>query len=177
MFTFFKYHITYLTENAVNPDKRRYAIDGEAERHYIDIDMYGDSAIYKMPRNWNDAVAKYTEDTLQAYGIVPWHINSMKYRLTEAMKEQNARRILSLAADMGHYIGDAHVPLHTTVNYNGALNQPKRNSRFLGVSFARIIYQRLRLFYGSSPLHRPSVRPGMAGRNRVSSGFRFRFAV
>ncbi|HEY0900427.1 MAG TPA: S1/P1 Nuclease, partial [Sphingobacteriaceae bacterium] len=28
---------------------------------------------------------------------------------------------IRLSADLGHYIGDAHVPLHTTENYNGQL--------------------------------------------------------
>ena len=28
---------------------------------------------------------------------------------------------LQLSAEIGHYIGDAHVPLHTTMNYNGQL--------------------------------------------------------
>jgi len=35
---FYKYHIEYITEHAVDPDKRRYAVEGEAPRHYIDID-------------------------------------------------------------------------------------------------------------------------------------------
>lgn len=122
MIPFFKTHIVYLTENAVNPDRRRYAVEGEAPKHYIDIDVYGKEAIKTMPRRWNDAVAKYTEDTLMAYGIVPWHIVTMKYRLTKAFEEQNVQRILLLAADLGHYIGDANVPLHTTVNYNGQLS-------------------------------------------------------
>ncbi|RZL59444.1 MAG: S1/P1 Nuclease, partial [Pedobacter sp.] len=30
-------------------------------------------------------------------------------------------KILKYAADLGHYIGDAHVPLHTTANHNGQL--------------------------------------------------------
>ncbi len=119
MLPFFKKHIVYLTENAVNPDRRRYAVEGEAPKHYIDIDIYGDSAIYKMPRRWKDAVAKYSEDTLLAYGIVPWHIVKMKYELTDAFKEMDAERILRLSADLGHYIGDSNVPLHTTHNYNG----------------------------------------------------------
>ncbi|MEQ9423037.1 MAG: zinc dependent phospholipase C family protein [Cyclobacteriaceae bacterium] len=121
MIGFFKKHIDYVTENAVNPDRRRYAVEGEAPRHYIDIDHYGDSAIYKMPRYWFDAVEKYTEDSLQAYGIVPWHVNFMKFQLTEAFKEKDVPRILRLAADMGHYIADSNVPLHTTENYNGQL--------------------------------------------------------
>lgn len=124
MITFYKQNIVYITENSINPDKRRYAVEGEAPKHYIDIDIYGDSAIYKMPRNWNDAVAKYTEDTLMAYGINPWWVNKMKYQLTEAFKRMDAKSILRISADLGHYIADGNVPLHTTHNYNGqATNQ------------------------------------------------------
>src|SRR5690606_32801322 len=36
-------------------------------------------------------------------------------------KTKDARAILKLAADLGHYIADANVPLHTTENYNGQL--------------------------------------------------------
>ncbi|GAA0194597.1 hypothetical protein GCM10009122_58170 [Fulvivirga kasyanovii] len=121
MIGFYKYHIQYITENAVNPDKRRYAVEGEEPRHFIDIDVYGDSAVYKMPRYWQDAVEKFTEDTLNAYGIVPWHVNLMRYRLTDAMRIGDVKAILVLSADLGHYIADANVPLHTTQNYNGQL--------------------------------------------------------
>lgn len=121
MITFYKHHIQYITENAVNPDRRRYAVDYEAPRHYIDLDVYGDSAVYKIPRYWNEAIEEYTEDTLQAYGIVPWHVHFVTYQLTEAFKENNAEDILKYSADLGHYIADANVPLHTTENYNGQL--------------------------------------------------------
>ncbi|MEP2508359.1 MAG: S1/P1 Nuclease, partial [Reichenbachiella sp.] len=114
---FYKKHIVYLTENAINPDQRRYAVDNEAPRHYIDLDIYGDSALQVVPHNWFDAVEKYTEDTLQAYGIVPWHITLMKYQLTKAFEERDLDRILRYSADIGHYIGDSNVPLHTTENY------------------------------------------------------------
>jgi hypothetical protein len=121
MVVFYKKHIDYISENAVNPDKRRYAVKEEAPRHYIDLDVYGDSAMYKLPRRWDEAVEKYTEDTLMKHGIVPWHIQFMKYQLTEAFKQKDAAKILRLSADMGHYIADANVPLHTTRNYNGQL--------------------------------------------------------
>jgi hypothetical protein len=122
MITFYKHHIQYITENAVNPDRRRYAVDYEAPRHYIDLDVYGDSAVYKLPHYWKDAVEEYTEDTLQAYGIVPWHVHLVTFQLTEAFKENNAEDILRYSADLGHYIADANVPLHTTENYNGQLS-------------------------------------------------------
>lgn len=121
LISFYKMHIVYLTENAINPDQRRYAVEGEAPRHYIDLDIYGDSALQVVPHNWFDAVEKYTEDTLQAYGIVPWHITLMKYQLTKAFEERDLDRILRYSADIGHYIGDCNVPLHTTENYNGQL--------------------------------------------------------
>ncbi|MBX2962071.1 MAG: S1/P1 Nuclease [Cyclobacteriaceae bacterium] len=121
MIGFYKANIGYLTEASVNADRRRFAVVDEAPRHYIDIDHYGDSAIYTMPRYWKEAVERYGEDTLKAYGILPWHINVMYYRLKDAFMVKDPSRILSLSADLGHYLADAHVPLHTTENYNGQL--------------------------------------------------------
>lgn len=118
---FYKKHIEFVTEHAVDPDKRRYASDVEAPRHYIDIDHYGTNPFEQMPRRWDEAVAKYSEDTLQAYGIVPWRIDQMVYYLQKAFEERDIDRILRTSSDLGHYIGDAHVPLHTTENYNGQL--------------------------------------------------------
>ena len=128
MFGFFKEHLEYLTEHAVDPDKRRYAVDGEAQRHYIDIDHYikpGEDPFAVVPKKWDDAIEKFTEDTSQAYGIVPWHIKVMKYRLQRAFESKNVDLILKYSADIGHYIGDAHVPLHTTENYNGQMTNQK----------------------------------------------------
>ena len=121
MIGFYKHNIEYITESAVNADRKRYAVKDEAPRHYIDIDHYGDSALYRIPRYWKEAVAIYSEDTLQTYGIVPWHVNAVRYRLTDAMRIGDVKNILSLSADLGHYIADANVPLHTTENYNGQL--------------------------------------------------------
>lgn len=126
MIGFFKQHIEFVTEHAVDPDKRRYAVDGEAPRHYIDIDHYCESVCFDvMPRKWYDAVEMYTEDTLKAYGTVPWAISLMKFKLTKAFEDHNFTLILKYASEIGHYIGDSHVPLHTTENYNGAETNQK----------------------------------------------------
>ena len=128
LFGFYKEHIEFLTEHAVDPDKRRYAMDGEAQCHYIDLDRYytpGEDPFSTIPRKWVEAVEKYSEDTLQKHGIVPWHINVMKMRLQKAFEANNVDLILKYSADIGHYIGDAHVPLHTTANYNGQLTGQK----------------------------------------------------
>lgn len=121
MMPFFKKYSQFLTDNAVNPDKRRYAVVGEAPRHFIDLDAYPDTTAATLPRFYKEAVGCYGEDALALHGLVPWQIQLSKYQLTEAFKARDVRRILRLAADLGHYIADANVPLHTTRNYNGQL--------------------------------------------------------
>lgn len=188
MIGLFKANVDYLSDHAVDPDKRRYATRHEAVRHYIDIDHWGAYPYPDVPRQWTDALAKHTEvfcvartgdttvlvamadsaivpesftqffrarlqpqyyedswvvdctelaqvssidacdcpelqarETFSQYGILPYHLRSMQERLTRAFEDGKVSRILQLAAEFGHYIADAHVPLHTTTNYNGQL--------------------------------------------------------
>ncbi len=121
LFYFYKVHIDYMTVHAVDPDKRRYSDPAEAPRHFIDIDHYGKNPFDSVPEKWKDAVEKFTEDSLIKYGIVPWHINVMYYRLVKAFRDKDVSRILYYSANIGHYIADSHVPLHCTENYNGQL--------------------------------------------------------
>lgn len=211
MLVFYKKNIEYITDHAVDPDKRRYATKHEAVRHYIDLDVWGKPPFDNVPRDWSDMLIKFTQvyvvnvkgDTLKvnarvgdmevaptdfvalekafakeksevemfAYrdffwtnvqsqyyedewmidcdsiaklvgfpidcasafadehftedGIVPYHLVSMQKRLTKAFEDLNAKKILQLSAEFGHYIGDAHVPLHTTENYNGHLSNQR----------------------------------------------------
>ncbi len=119
MTAFYKKHISFLADHAVDPDKRRYAIADEGPRHFIDIDHYGSPPYDSLPRSWDGAVKKYGEDSLIKYGIGPWWINKVQGRLTKAFIEKNTQQILKLSADIGHYLGDAHVPLHASSNHNG----------------------------------------------------------
>jgi hypothetical protein len=125
MMVLYKQQIDFLAEHAVDPDMRRYAIPEEGPRHYIDIDHYGKYPFNELPRKWQDAVTKFTEDSLQQYGIVPRWIQTMLLRLTDAFKEKNQVRILKLSAEIGHYIADAHVPLHASSNHNGQLTDQR----------------------------------------------------
>lgn len=122
---FFYKNIDYLQYNSVRPDVRRNTDKSEEPKHYIDFEAYGDSAAYKMPWRWTDAVKKYSEDTLLAYGYVPYQIISIQQKLTQAFKQMNSDSILFYAADLGHYIEDANVPLHTSLNYDGQLTNQK----------------------------------------------------
>ncbi len=119
MLPFYRKHIEYLTERSIDPDRRAHAVAGEAPRHYIDIDHYGENPFDIVPRKWEDAVEKFTEDTLQEYGVVPWHIEVMMRRLTYAFMDKDVDRILYNSAHLGHYIADACTPLHTTLYYDG----------------------------------------------------------
>ena len=125
MLVLYKSQIDFLAEHAVDPDKRRYAIPEEGPRHFIDIDHYGKYPYSELPRKWTDAVAKFSEDSLKAYGIVPWWVQTMLQRLTTAFKEKYQAKILKLSAEIGHYIADAHVPLHASQNHNGQLTNQK----------------------------------------------------
>src|SRR5688572_20401641 len=119
MLGFYKQQIRFITEHAVDPDKRRYAVKEEGPRHYIDMDRYGSYPFDSLPRTWKEAIAKFSEDSLMAHGIVPWWIQVMLSRLTDAFVVKDCERIRKLSAEIGHYIADAHVPLHTSSNHNG----------------------------------------------------------
>ncbi len=195
MISFYKKHIEFITEHAVDPDKRRYAIPNEGVKHYIDIDHWGDNPFEEVPKKIVAAILKYAdfaveidsikvpasivkradsvfvssddklifstkefwfneqcgeligpdkfakiwriplnyfvdglpdgdlviEDHFVEYGIVPYHLSTMQNRLEKAFYEKDVKRILRVSAEIGHYIGDASVPLHTTENYNGQL--------------------------------------------------------
>jgi len=125
MMVLYKPNIAFLSEHAVDPDKRRYAVADEGPRHYIDIDHYGIYPYVNLPHKWKDAVEKFGEDSLKEYGIVPWHIQIMLNRLTAAFKEKNFTKIMKASAELGHYIADSHVPLHANSNHNGQLTNQK----------------------------------------------------
>lgn len=185
LFAFYKPHIQFVREHAVDPDMRRYALKKEAGRHYIDIDYWGEAPFDILPRSWAPAFNKmlvvqyenpqgdtiavkqcriegnevmdsifydkilkgyfsddweYTcediraafpgvtdctkaivHDSLTDYGILPYNLVYTYNRLVNAYDRKDVQSILRHASDIGHYVGDAHVPLHTTINYNGQL--------------------------------------------------------
>jgi hypothetical protein len=201
---FYKKNIDYMTEHAVDPDKRRYATRHEGVRHYIDIDKWDKIPFPNIPRDFEEAIIKHCkirlisgldsvyfektiskdsffltcpnfgginlsidyqtflkywkkvikplyyedewklsgydldelfntsyfqtnkvdvliEDHFSEHGIVPYHLEATLGKLTKAFELQDRASILRISAEFGHYISDAHVPLHTTSNYNGQL--------------------------------------------------------
>jgi len=118
---FYKTHIDLITEKAIDADKRCYVDSLESPRHFIDIEDYSDGEIDSIPIHWSRATEKFEERQLLASGIVPWQIYFTYQKLVNAFRENNVQAIIRHSADLGHYVSDAHVPLHTTRNYNGQL--------------------------------------------------------
>ncbi len=123
---FYYNHIDFITEGSFVPDMRRALLNDKAEpaRHFIDIEDFGVQAD-SLPRTVKDANAKYDSVFLQKSGYLPWYIQTLMDRLTLAFTRKNRSEIIFLSAELGHYLGDAHVPLHTSSNYDGQLTNQK----------------------------------------------------
>jgi len=117
MIPFYKRHQKEIENLSVLPDQRRYIMDNEASRHYIDLDRYKIDDIRYT--SWDVISKNMLQDSLVKHGIVPWHIPILYQQLKYAFARRDTIKIIKLSAEMGHYIGDLHVPLHTTSNYDG----------------------------------------------------------
>ncbi|WP_191906343.1 zinc dependent phospholipase C family protein [Hymenobacter baengnokdamensis] len=122
MQVFYFRHMAELVRLSTVPDERRAQDPAEAPRHFIDMDHYSeDSPFAKVPRAYDDAAAKFSADTLNKYGTVPWTVLDTKQKLVEAFRQRDTTAIIKYSAELSHYTADAFVPLHTTVNYDGQL--------------------------------------------------------
>ena len=124
---FYYNHIDFITEGAVVPDLRRGLLGDKAEgpRHYIDIEDFKNTSFDDLPRTMKQAYVKYDSAFLQKTGILPWYIQSLMEKLTTAFTRKNRSEIMFLSAELGHYVADAHMPLHTATNHDGQLTNQK----------------------------------------------------
>lgn len=122
---FFYNHIDFITQESTVPDLRKYILQDRAEnpRHYFDMENFG--SVDSFPKTMADAKKKYDDKFLSKNGTLPWHIQDMMAKLTQAFKDKRKSEILFIAADLGHYIADAHMPLHTSDNHDGQLTDQK----------------------------------------------------
>ena len=125
MLPFFYNHIDFVTAESTVPDLRKYTLKDKSEnpRHFIDLENF--VSLDSLPLTLEEAKKKYDEKFLQQNGILPWYILEMMDKLTAAFKEKRKTEILFLAADLGHYLGDAAMPLHTSANHDGQQTNQK----------------------------------------------------
>ncbi len=139
---------TTFIEHAIDPDLwRNVGFEEEPSRHFLDLDAYGAAPFDALPRSYDEAVAKFGPEKVNKEGTLPWRVAEVHGRLRRTF-EQLARpdapgyaqdNAVFFASIMGHYIGDAHVPFHAIVNYDGqATGQLGIHSRFESELFSRL---------------------------------------
>lgn len=103
----------------------------QAPEHFIDLEPA--DALGPLPRNRLDFEAKVfaAGERPEKIGLQPWEATEVWERLKAALREyrtltaagKSTREVeavaLFYAGWLGHYVGDASQPLHTTIQYNG----------------------------------------------------------
>ena len=143
---FFEKHRAFVVEHSIDPDLWRIAgFVEETNRHFLDLDAYGSYPFDALPRDYEQAVRKFSLEKIEKEGLLPWRTSLTFDQLVEAFRQHNAKRsgfagdqIQFLAAVIAHYVSDAHVPLHAITNYNGQLTgQSGLHFRFESDLFVR----------------------------------------
>lgn len=126
MLPFFYNHVDFFTETGTVPDILKYTIGDKEEypRHFCDIEEF-QKPDDSIPQKFRDAYQHYDTQFLVKNGILPWYIQEMEEKLTLAFKQKKKTEIIFVAAELGHYLGDAHMPLHTCVNHDGQLTNQR----------------------------------------------------
>ena len=125
---FFEANRAFVVERSIDSDLWRNAgFAEEPPNHFLDLDAYGPYPFKDLPREYDEALKKHGHDKLKDNGLLPWRTHEIAGRLIrgfEALHKngQYARSdIRFFTAIIGHYVADAHVPLHAVLNYNGQL--------------------------------------------------------
>ena len=125
---FFEANRAEIVERAIDPDLWRNAgFSEEPPNHFLDLDAYGKYPFTELPRQYDEALKKHGIEKLKQNGLLPWRTHEIAGRLLrgfEALHKNGpyARSdIRFFSAIIGHYVADAHVPLHSVLNYNGQL--------------------------------------------------------
>jgi len=121
-----------LADHASDADSRKGSYPSEQNKHYIDIDNFPEFiSTGRIPQDFDSVVTIHGYNFVMEQGILPWTILETIDSLTAAFESYRWDRAMLFAADLGHYIGDAHMPLHITRNYNGQYtNQSGVHSRY-----------------------------------------------
>jgi hypothetical protein len=116
---------SFLIAHASDPDNRKSGPGSdptEYPRHFIDIDAYPEFVANGYINQSYDAnVTLHGSSWVITQGTLPWAIVLWEDSLKRAFQQGNWSLAMQLSADLGHYVGDGHQPLHCTQNYDGAL--------------------------------------------------------
>ena len=162
---FFEKHRTFIVEHSVDPHLWRNAgFDDEPPRHFVDMDAYGPPPFTAVPRDFDAAVAKHGKDFVLKNGTLPWRGQEFYDKLVKAFEDVKAGRPYALdnvtfyVAVLSHYMGDAHVPFHAALNYDGQLTQ----QHGIHARFERTVRADARSIHRHP--HAPGAHPGDGAR-------------
>lgn len=112
----------YLKDHASDADKRKATDPNEGCKHYIDIDNYSEFISNgTIPPTLEEAINAHGQSNVYRWGILPYATRATFDSLVSALSSRRWEAAKTFAADLGHYVGDGHMPLHLTANYNGQL--------------------------------------------------------
>jgi len=106
-------------QHVMDPDFRKSSVSGEAPRHFMDIDSYPEFAAGTLPHERATLEARYGASTVLANGVLPWAVGEVTETLTRLFQEADWDSLALEIADLCHYVGDGHQPLHCMRNYDG----------------------------------------------------------
>lgn len=112
---------SFFSTHSIDADQRRVTGDtslfAEGPRHFMDIDDYPD--FHNIPRNLDSLIAMFGWERVKENGTSPWATMWNYDSLVHQLGRGDWTKAKLTASDLGHYVGDAHQPLHNTRNYNG----------------------------------------------------------
>jgi hypothetical protein len=108
----------FLIAHASDPDNRRGSDPTESPRHFINIENYPEFINGYINQSYDSNVTAHGSTWVIDSGIVPWAIMRWEDSLKRAFQQCNWSMAMQLSADLGHYVGDAHQPLHCTKYYD-----------------------------------------------------------
>lgn len=121
----------YLATHASDADYRKSYDTSEGPKHYLDADNYPEFFSNNFIRDLDSLIQKYGYQFVLQNGFLPWTIKNTYDSLVISLAQRRWNNAMQFAADLGHYIGDLHQPLHLTKNYDGQLtNQKGVHSRY-----------------------------------------------
>ena len=97
-------------------DPRDTSFFAEAQRHFIDIDIYPD--FHTLPHTLDSVFMIAERQFVRDAGTLPWATKIVLDSLTAQLARGDLSKAKLTMSDLGHYVGDAHQPLHCTLNYN-----------------------------------------------------------
>jgi hypothetical protein len=116
----FQYWRDSLAAHGSDADYRKSSDPTEQYRHYIDIDRYPEFILnHRIPQTLDSLIALHGLTFVTTNGLLPFAIIAYTDSLKNYFLQHNWQMAMLRAADVGHYVADAHQPLHITQWYDG----------------------------------------------------------